>query len=171
MAEDVQALIRHGHDMIAKLLMLIQWRAGLRISEALALEVKDLDLADERPVLRVRQGKGNQDRMVPCHPELRVALENAISFGKTRGRFIPVTRNTAHVWIKNALARAQGAGQIPLGKQVSTHTLRHSAARHWLANGVQINVVQRWLGHASLQTTLIYLEILPDPRGDMERVP
>ncbi len=46
-----------------------------------------------------------------------------------------------------------------------------TAARHWLASGVPINVVSQWLGHASLQTTIIYLEILPDPIGYMEKVP
>ena len=49
--------------------------------------------------------------------------------------------------------------------------MRHSAARHWLSSGIPINVVSRWLGHASLQTTLVYLEILPDPLGEMGRVP
>ena len=39
------------------------------------------------------------------------------------------------------------------------------------SSGIPINVVSRWLGHASLQTTLIYLEILPDPLGEMGRVP
>ena len=60
---------------------------------------------------------------------------------------------------------------LSVGRKVGTHTLRHSAARHWLSSGIPINVVSRWLGHASLQTTLIYLEILPDPLGEMGRVP
>ena len=51
---------------------------------------------------------------------------------------------------------------------MGTHTLRHSAARYWLSSGIPINVVSRWLGHASLQTTLVYLEILPDPLGEIE---
>ena len=62
------------------------------------------------------------------------------------------------------------ATNISSGRSVGTHTLRHSAARHWLASGVPINHVSRWLGHASIQTTLIYLEILPDPSGYMDRV-
>ena len=69
------------------------------------------------------------------------------------------------------VGKSQNLGAIPAGRKVATHTLRHSAARHWLASGIPINVVSRWLGHASLQTTLIYLQILPDPLGDMDRVP
>ncbi|MCH7971706.1 MAG: tyrosine-type recombinase/integrase [Chloroflexi bacterium] len=51
------------------------------------------------------------------------------------------------------------------------HTLRHSAARYWLLNDVPINVVSKWLGHANLQTTMVYLELVADPGGFMERVP
>ena len=54
---------------------------------------------------------------------------------------------------------------------MATHSLRHSFARHCLANGVPTNPVSVWLGHASLQTTLIYLQIMPDPGNDMARVP
>ena len=80
-------------------------------------------------------------------------------------------RTTGCRWRKQAVARATELGTLPPGKKVGTHTLRHSGARHWLAHGIPINVVSRWLGHASLQPTLIYLEVLPDPLGDMDRVP
>ena len=66
---------------------------------------------------------------------------------------------------------AETLGALPVGKQIGTHTLRHSYARHLLANGIPINRLSRWLGHANLQTTFIYLEVLPDPLGDIHRVP
>ena len=69
------------------------------------------------------------------------------------------------------MERAVALGAMSAGRKVGTHTLRHSAARHWLSSGIPINVVSRWLGHAGLQTTLVYLEILPDPLGEMGRVP
>lgn len=170
-ASEVESLIRCAHPQAA-LLMLLQWRAGLRVSEALALEVSDLSLEGERPTLRVRHGKGNKPRMVPVHPELQVALRNVMAYGGVkRGRFLDVSRGTAWRWVKTALGRAVELGVVPPGRKVATHTLRHSAARHWLAHGIPINVVSRWLGHASLQTTLVYLEILPDPLGDIARVP
>ena len=156
----------------ARLIILAQWRAGLRISEALALEVADLNLDDDNPTLRVREGKGGKDRLVPVHPELGAALRNFLAFSKVRrGPIFDTSRSTGWRWLKTALERAVELNQIPPGRKVATHTLRHSAARHWLASGVPINVVSRWLGHASLQTTLIYLEVLPDPTGYMERVP
>ena len=148
-----------------KLLVLLQWRAGLRISEALALDAEDLQLGDEYPTLRVRKGKGNKPRLVPVHPELRAALLTFMGFRRPHGPLIQASRTTAWRWVK----RAQEAAHIP--GQIGTHTLRHSAARHWLASGVPINEVSIWLGHSNLSTTLIYLKILPDPRGSMDRVP
>ena len=169
---EVEALIRAGETPQARLLMLTQWRAGLRVSEALALEAADIALDGDRPTLRVRRGKGSKPRLVPLHPELAAAYRSALNYGApARGPICTVARSTAWRWVKTALVRAQELGAIPPGRRVATHTLRHSAARHWLASGVPINVVSRWLGHASLQTTLIYLAILPDPLGDMDRVP
>ena len=168
---EVEALIRAAPHGQARLVMLEQWRAGLRVSEALALAVEDLQLDGDRPTLRVRQGKGSRDRVVPVHAGLAAAFRQVIDFGNARrGPLVSTTRSPACRWVKDALARAQELGTIPAGRWVSTHTLRHSCARHWLASGVPINHVSRWLGHRSIQTTLIYLEILPDPSGYMERV-
>lgn len=169
---EIDALIQLAPHAQARLLMLVSWRAGPRVSEALALEVADLTLEDDNPTLRVRRGKGSKDRLVPVHPELAAALRNFLAFSNVRrGLIFDASRSTAWRWLKQALGRAVELGAIPPGRKVATHTLRHSAARHWLANGVPINVVSRWLGHASIQTTLIYLEILPDPTGFMDRVP
>ena len=102
----------------------------------------------------------------------RCSVPSALAFGKIgQGPILEASRSTAWRWVSSALERAQGLGAIPEGRKVGTHTLRHSAARHWLASGIPINVVSRWLGHASLQTTLVYLEVLPDPLGEMDRVP
>jgi integrase len=169
---EIDALIQAAAHPQAVLLMLMQWRAGLRVSEALAVEVADLKLDSERPTLTVRQAKGGRTRLVPVHDELCSALSNAIAYGQIRrGRLIQVTRSTAWRWVKDAVDRAVELGAISAGRKVGTHTLRHSAARHWLSSGIPINVVSRWLGHAGLQTTLVYLEILPDPLGEMGRVP
>ena len=55
--------------------------AGLRVSEALALEVPDILLHVDLPTLRVRQGKGKKSRIVPVHPELHSVLSSALEFG------------------------------------------------------------------------------------------
>ena len=171
-AEEVNAIIGAAPSPKAKLLMLQQWRAGLRVSEALDLEVRDLSLDTASPTLRVRSGKGGKTRLVPVHPELHGALNNALAYGDiSQGRLIEAHITTAWRWVKTAVKRAEELGAIPPGKRVSTHTLRHSYARHLLMNGIPINYLSRWLGHSSIQTTLIYLELVPDPTGSLAMVP
>ena len=171
-AEEVAAIIRAADDPRARLLMLEQWRAGLRISEALDLEVSDLSLNAENPTLRVRSGKGRRSRVVPVHPELAAAFRLALSYGTVSdGRLVDVHRSSAWRWVQSAVRRAEELGAVPSGRSVGTHTLRHSFARHLLVHGIPINYLSRWLGHSSIQTTLIYLELVPDPTGSLATVP
>ena len=171
-AVEINAVIRAADDPRARLLMLEQWRAGLRVSEALALEVADLSLDTDRPTLRVRSGKGKKARIVPVHPELGAAFSTALSYGNVSGgRIIDAHRTTAWRWVQKAVKRAEQLGAIPPGLEVGTHTFRHSYARHLLMNGIPINYLSRWLGHSSIQTTLIYLELVPDPTGSLSGVP
>ena len=171
-AHEVNAIIRAADDPRARLLMMEQWRAGLRVSEALAIEVADLSLDAELPTLRVRQGKGRKSRIVPVHPELGAAFSVALSYGSvSEGRIIDPHRSTAWRWVQRAHARAKQLGAIPPGREIGNHTLRHSYARHLLMNGIPINYLSRWLGHSSIQTTLIYLELVPDPTGSLATVP
>ena len=152
--------------------MLEQWTAGLRVSEALELKVRNLSLEATHPTIRVRAGKGGKTRLVPVHPELHGALSSALAYGDiSQGRIIEAHPTTAWRWVKTAVRRAEELGAISTGKRISTHTLRHSYARHLLMNGIPINYLSRWLGHSSIQTTLIYLELVPDPTGSLAAVP
>ena len=132
---EVEGLIRAAPSPRARLLFLIEWRAGLRVSEALALKASDLSLEGELPSLRVRRGKGARTRIVPVHPELQNALVSALQFSDVgaKDRLVSATRSTADRWIKTAAARAEELG--------------------------------------SIQTTLIYLELVPDPTGSLASVP
>ena len=172
-AHEVNALLRAAPNPRARLLMMIEWRAGLRVSEALALEVGDLSLDVEPPTIRVRQGKGRKAHIVPVHPELHSALTSALQFGNIgqEDKIVRASRSTADRWIRQAQARAQKDRAIAAGRRISNHTLRHSYARHLLMNGIPINYLSRWLGHSSIQTTLIYLELVPDPSGSLAMVP
>ena len=171
-ADEVNAIIRAASNPKAKLLMLEQWRGGLRVSEALDLEVQDLSLDTASPTLRVRSGKGGKTRLVPVHPELHSALSSALAYGDiSQGKIIEAHTTTAWRWVKTAVKRAEELGAIAPGKRIGTHTLRHSYARHLLMNGIPINYLSRWLGHSSIQTTLIYLELVPDPTGSLAMVP
>ncbi len=169
----VEALMKQAPNAQAEVLMLTQWRAGLRISEALGLEVGDLDFSDDgaNAILRIRRGKGNKPRFVPLHPELAAALRTYVRMGNIRrGKVFSTTRSTAWRWMQSSLEKAKGLNQVPQDKEAGTHVLRHRAARHWLSCGVPINAVSLWLGHSHIETSLVYLRLLPDPQQFMTRV-
>ena len=170
---EVEALIKAAPNPTARLCMMLQWHAGLRVGEAIRVKGSAVHLEADPPELKVRQGKGRKDRIVPLHPKLAGSLENAIAMwkGAAGDPLIGTTRQRAWQWYKVALKACYAAGTIPEGKPCGTHTLRHSAARYWLLNDVPINVVSKWLGHSNLQTTMVYLELVADPGGFMERVP
>ena len=77
---------------------------------------------------------------------------------------------TAWRWVQAAVRRAEELGALAAGKRGGTHLLRHSYARHLLMNGIPINYLSHWLGHSSIQTTLIYLELVPDPSDSLAAV-
>lgn len=168
---EIDSILRTAPNAKARLLILIQWRAGLRVSEVLSLERKDLKLNSNHPVIEVLNGKGGKSRVVPVHAELLTALKAVLDFIDIQdGKLIKANRGTAWRWIQKAVKASEDQGMIELGKNVGTHTLRHSYARHMLANGVPIHLLSVWLGHANLETTLIYLKIIPDPTYVLDQV-
>lgn len=168
---EVDVLLGRAPHASARLLMLTQWRAGLRVAEALNLEPRDVDGDDA--TIRVRGGKGGRDRIVPCHSELAAAFRMFLDYTPMRrdDKFWSVSPRTALRWVKQAYADGVASGALRAGANVGTHTLRHSYARHLLLHGVTLNYLQRWMGHRRMETTLLYLELLPDPTGSMAGIP
>jgi integrase len=154
-------------------LIVVLWRAGLRVSEALALSESDLDL--ERGAILVRQGKGGKRREVgmdrwawqQLEPwlQLRRTLPVGPLFcvlrGPTRGR--PCAPATIRVRLRDTAARAG------VRRRFAPHQLRHAHAVEMSREGVPLVVIQRQLGHANLAITSVYLrgidntEIIPHP--------
>ena len=71
---EVEALLAAAPSVVARTLMLVQWRAGLRISEALDVDPREVALCGEHPTLALREGKGGRTRAVPLHPKLADAI-------------------------------------------------------------------------------------------------
>ena len=114
--DEVNAIIRAAPSPKAKLLMLEQLRAGLRVSEALNLEVRDLSLDTASRTLRVRSGKGGKTRLVPVHPELHGALSSALAYGDiSQGRLIEAHVTTAWRWVKTAVKCARNLARSRRG--------------------------------------------------------
>ena len=175
---EASALIERAKHANQRLAMLVMWRAGLRVSETLDLRVDDLRLDEigadgsPRPTLVVLGGKGSKDRLVPVHPELRSAFKILLPHN-ARGHIWHEKRVTAYRWVRHAARESAKAGELSVerGERVSPHTLRHSAARHWLQAGVPINAVSAWLGHSSVAATMRYLRLVPDASGSMQFIP
>ncbi len=93
---EVNALVRAAPNPRNQLPMLVQWKVGLRVSEALEIETRDLSLDTDRPTIRVRQGKGSRARIVPVHGELHAALTSALQFGNIGqvDRLVRASRST-----------------------------------------------------------------------------
>ena len=125
----MNAIIRAAPSPKAKLLMLEQWRAGLRVSEALDLEVRDLSLDTSSPTVRVRSGKGGKTRLVPVHPELHGALSSALAYGDISQGRIVAHPTTAWRWVQAAVKRAEELGAIAPGKRIGGPT-RCATATH-----------------------------------------
>ncbi len=83
------------------------------------------------------------------------------------GRLIESYRTTTCRRVQAAPELATEQAQLAPGRHVETHALGHSYIRHALKNVTPLNYLIRWLGHADIETTLIYLELVPDPTGNL----
>ena len=133
---------------------------GLRASELCRLRVEDVDLSQD--VVFVRMGKGKKDRFVPFGEKTRKALVDYLRLGRsftaaatlfvtTRGE--PFGRK---LLTRNVAAAGRRAG---LTRPVSPHRIRHSYATHLLRHGASVRALQLLLGHSSLASTQIYLDV------------
>jgi integrase/recombinase XerD len=139
---------------------------GLRMQEGLNLQVGDIDA--NRGMVHVHRGKGAKDRYVPL-PTSALHMLRSYWLEHRHRRFLFPADGRHHKEMHAAKTpmsptAVQGAmkkitRQIDFGKKVSTHTLRHSYATHLLEAGVSLRVIQQYLGHSSLQTTMVYLHL------------
>lgn len=134
------------------------YACALRVSELVALEVTDID--GPRHLLHVRNAKGAKDRYVPVCDTLLQELRQLWTQHRNPRWLFPgrlrrshITRETVQRLVPQ-LARVAG-----IDKRVSCHTLRHSAATHWLEAGVDLRTIQMLLGHTNLNTTAIYMHV------------
>ena len=159
----LDALASHNRHQ-ARTAALIMWRSGLRVSEVLELEWRDLDYLSDPATLLVRRSKTRKARTVRLHPDLVQLFTNWPANRLPRDKVVAVSMRTALRHIADGIEWASLGEESPgTGRRrAGAHSLRHSAARHWLvAGGVPLNVVSSWLGHANVQVTLrIYLPIV-----------
>ena len=142
-------------------LLELLYGTGARISEAVGLDIDDLDLVESTVLLR---GKGGKQRIVPLGSYAKASLADYLT--ASRPALASATTHTPAVFLNargGRLSRqsawtvlTKAAERAGIATDVSPHTLRHSFATHLLDGGADVRVVQELLGHASVTTTQIY---------------
>jgi integrase/recombinase XerD len=141
-----------------RLLLMVTYSAGLRVSEIIRLRVEDID--SDRELIRIRNAKGNKDRYVTLSMVALEALRNYWKVYRPQGWLFPgpsgdkhLSPRTAEKIFEQALEKSQ------INKDVSIHVLRHSYATHLLEDGADLRYVQELLGHSRPETTMIYTHV------------
>jgi site-specific recombinase XerD len=154
------------------------YHTGLRVGEAVRIELRDLrETHTEHPRLHVRCGKGGKDRFVPLSPAMLRELRDwwkthrhptFLFPGPTlawRERAQPAAaaqRAATHLSVsavQHTFRLARATAGLPA--EATVHTLRHCYATHLLEEGVSLRLISQYLGHASLETTVIYTHLTP----------
>ena len=172
--EEVRSLLNCVHTPHNRAFLTTVYACGLRLQEALHLEVSDID--KQRMMIHVHRGKGAKDRLVPL-PSATLATLRAHwsrhrhprllfpALGRDGASAAGATTPMATSSVQGAMKAArEEAGIIKRG--VSVHTLRHSYATHLLETGVNLRVIQQYLGHSCLETTMVYLHLTTQGQED-----
>jgi len=164
---EVRLILGTARTPQARAFLTTVYSCGLRLQEALNLTVHDI--CKERMTLHVRQGKGGKDRYIPLPKSAyemlktywkthrnKVLLFPALGRDGKKGRTAttPMARSSVQQMMRRIVK------DLPkIKKHATIHTLRHSYATHLIEAGVNLRIVQQYLGHASLETTMIYLHV------------
>ena len=163
--DEIKTILKNNMTIKEKAVFELLYATGLRVSELVNLEVKNIDLKNN---LIKTTGKGSKERFVPVGKKAKAALNEYLKqrelilktgFGsnhKENSIFINDNGKTiTRQWVYNFIKKQ---GEL-LHKHISPHTIRHSFATHLLENGADLRAVQELLGHSSVVTTQLYTHI------------
>lgn len=135
--------------------MMLMYSSGMRASEIINLRWPDIDF--NRNIIHIKLAKGNKDRIVMLSPKLKKNLKR-LDIEK-KGLVFKTNRNNKYSLRTIEIIIKKAAEKAGIKKHVTPHTLRHSFATHLLEHGIDIRYIRDLLGHANLQTTLIYTKV------------
>ena len=168
--DEVRAVLEAITNPQNRVIAMILYAAGLRVSEAVSLRIADID--SKRMLLHVIQGKGRKDRLVTLSPVLLYHLRCHYQRYRPRSWLFPSRTYPDRHITRDAVALAITAVRhVVAGKPVSPHTLRHCFATHLLESGTDLRTVQALLGHASIRSTVIYTQVSGSFQSPGVRIP
>lgn len=154
---EIEEMLAVTENRKHKLLLALSYGAGLRVSEAVNLKVRDVDFSEI--IIHIKEAKGKKDRITVFPEKLKNDMIN-LSAGKLGDSYFfeserggKLTERTAQKVFENALKKSGTK------KDATFHSLRHSFATHLLENGVDVRYVQELLGHQNIRTTQLYTEV------------
>ena len=142
------------------------YSAGLRVGELCRLKISDIDSG--RMMIHIRQSKYNKDRYVPLSPLILEGLRKYFQACKPvewlfNGKKPGVQMSPHGVqW-----AMREAIKKTKIRKAITVHTLRHSYATHLLEEGMDIVSIKELLGHARIETTMVYLHVAKPNRSNL----
>jgi len=176
--EEVRSILAQVKNFAHHVFLSTLYSCGLRLDEARHLEVSDID--SQRMMIHVHRGKGAKDRYVALPQPTLVLLRSYWRTHKHPRLIFPArghkptdvkqaTQPMAKSSLQSAFRDAKRAADVNK-KGVAVHTLRHSYATHLLEAGVNLRVIQRFLGHSHLETTMLYLHLTQKGQEDASQL-
>lgn len=166
--DEVRKILKNIRVLRHRACLTLIYSCGLRLKEGIGLKVNQVD--SKRMLIHIQQAKGNHDRYVPL-PESTLKLlrlhykthRNPIYVFPAPGRGginesisdKPLPDSSIQTVFKKSLK------EMCINKNASVHSLRHSYATHLLEDGTDIRIIQEYLGHRSIRTTMIYTQLTP----------
>jgi len=159
LGSEVERLLAAIELPLFRALATVLYGAGLRVGEALVLEVKDV--LSDRGLLHVRAGKGGHERFAMLPPRLLSSLREYRRVVRPKPPLLFPSPRTGGPSDRQALRRAlhHAATAANIQKRVTPHVLRHSFATHLLEMGTDMRIIQQLLGHTSIRSTAIYAQV------------
>ena len=165
--EEVRRLLTSATPFHNQVYFTTVYSLGLRLHEALCLQVSDID--GQRLQVHIHRGKGAKDRYVPLPAETLTLLRTSWKTHRNKTWLFPATGRDHHHSppATSPMSRTSVQGAFRTAKHragitktgVAIHTLRHSYATHLLEAGVNPRLIQRYLGPTQLETTMVYLHL------------
>lgn len=165
---ELRQLFAHAPSALYRMLFIVCYASGLRISEACVVRVEDIDAS--AGVLWVRKGKGAKDRATVLSPRLLATLRAYWRANRPVRPYLFPGQVPGRAVCARSVSRAlvMASSRAGLTPPVTCHLLRHAFATHLLEAGTDLRTLQSMLGHSNLRTTIRYLTI---GVGHLQRVP
>jgi site-specific recombinase XerD len=163
-AGEVAGFFQHIGILKHRAVLMLCYGSGLRISEAVAVKVRDID--SHQMLIRVEQGKGAKDRYTILSARLLTVLREYWKIQRPVDWLFPGTKAGTHLQPGTIREVCRDAARLAgITKRVTPHTLRHSFATHLLENGTDTRAIQVLLGHTRIDTTARYTAVTPQSIG------